>query len=79
MRNLSPVKSLRERRLGGRESSKGPKQLGLYVGLVYCKGVQSDCGPLLFGDRWFEIVTFGTTKIATWHINCILGKINKNK
>jgi hypothetical protein len=30
-------------------------------------------------NGWFEIVTFGTTKIATWHINCLLGKINKNK
>ncbi len=48
--NLSPVQSLRERRSGGRESIRGPQQLGLCEGSVYCQGVRSVCGRLLFGD-----------------------------
>ncbi len=51
MHNLSPVQSLRERGSGGRESIRGPQKLGLCEGSVYCQGVRSDCGPLLFGDK----------------------------
>jgi hypothetical protein len=46
--NLSPIQSLRERRSGGRESIRGPQQLGLCEGSVYCQGVRLDCGPPSF-------------------------------
>jgi len=61
--NLSSVQSLRERRSGGCESIRGPQQLGLCEGSVYCQGVRSDCGPLLFRIRASSTVSVELVEI----------------
>ncbi len=63
MHNLSPVQSQRERGSGGRESIRGPQKLGLCEGSVYCQGVRSNCGPLLFGIRASSTVSVEPVEI----------------
>ncbi len=50
MHNLGPVQVYEREDKGAANQLGGPKKLGLYEGSMYCQGVRSYCGPLLFGD-----------------------------
>jgi hypothetical protein len=61
--NLGPVQVCEREDKGAANQLGGPKKLGLCEGSVYCQGVRSYCGPLLFGIRASSTVSVEPVEI----------------